>query len=56
MTLDSRVDMQDTFPRLVSLGRFHRRAFRLKHTANTPLRIEALEMGVEQGKYAEGSS
>ena len=50
------VDMQDTFPRLVSLGRFHRRAFRLAHTANTPLRLEALEMGVEQGKYAEGNN
>ena len=50
------VDMADTFPRLASLGRFHRRAFRLKHTANTPLRLESLEMGVEQGRYAEGNN
>ena len=50
------VDMQDTFPRLVSLGRFHRRAFRLAHTANTPLRLESLEFGVEQGRYAEGDN
>ena len=50
------VDMNNTFPRLVALGRFHRRAFRLAHTANTPLRLEGLEMGVEQGRYAEGDN
>ena len=50
------VDMNNTFPRLVSLGRFHRRAFRLAHTANTPLRISDLEFGLELGKYAEGNN
>ena len=50
------VDMSNTFPRLVALGRFNRRAFRLAHTANTPLRLESLEMGVVQGKYAEGNN
>ena len=48
--------MKDTFPRLVALGRFHRRAFRLAHTANTPLRLEAIELGVEQGRYADGDT
>ena len=48
--------MNNTFPRLVALGRFHRRAFRLAHTANTALRISDLEFGIELGKYAEGNN
>ena len=50
------VDMSDSFPRLVSLGRFHRRTFRLKHTANTALRLEGLELGLYLGKYSEGNN
>ena len=50
------VDMQNSLRRLVSLGRFHRRSFRLRHTANTPLRLEAFEMGLYLGKYGEGDN
>ena len=49
------VDMSNALPKLSALGRFHRRAFRLKHIANTPLRLEALEMGVILGKLSEGN-
>ena len=50
------VDMSNSFPRLVSLGRFYRRSFRLAHTANTPLRLEGMEMGIYLGKYSDGNT
>jgi hypothetical protein len=34
---------------LTRLGRDRRRAFEVRHTDNTPLRLEALEMTVEKG-------
>lgn len=46
------VDMQDSDPYLTGLGSFTRRAFRLKHTANTPLRLEAMEFGLNAGEYS----
>ena len=46
------VDLNSANPKLTGLGTFKRRAFRLKHTGNVPVRLEALEMGVDQGTYA----
>lgn len=46
------VDMSNSENWLTRLGIFKRRAFRLQHTANTALRLEALEVNVEQGHYA----
>lgn len=48
------VDLANATPRLHALGRFVRRAFRMTHTANQPLRIFAIEVGVDGGYYAEG--
>lgn len=43
------VDLNDDFPYLGRLGAFRRRAWRLVHVANQPLRVEALEVLIEEG-------
>ena len=45
------LDMANSLPQAFALGSFKRRAFRLKHTANTPLSIEAIEMDISGGAY-----
>jgi hypothetical protein len=43
------VDLTDDFPYLGRLGAFRRRAWRVTHTHNMPLRIEALELLMDLG-------
>ena len=49
------VDLSKTNPSLYALGRFQRRAFRLKHTGNVPLRIEGLELNISENSYEGGN-
>ena len=49
------VDMSHSVPFLSRLGSFIRRAFRLKHTANTALRLESLDADVEGGGLRGGN-
>ncbi len=49
------LDMSDTHPTLYNLGMSAKRAFRLKHTANTPLRLSAFEFHVSGGGYSGGN-
>ncbi len=43
------VDLADPYPNLTRCGRFRRRAFILSHSANTPMRLEALDIELEAG-------
>jgi len=43
--------LTDDFPAFHRMGSFRRRAFKLKHTLDQPLRVESLEC-----VYTEGSS
>lgn len=45
------LDMQNSHLFLKRLGSFRRRAFRLKCTGNTPMRLDYIEVEVEQGDY-----
>ena len=45
------LDLNNIHNFLHRLGSFRRRAFRLMHTVNTPLRLEAIEVEIEQGDY-----
>jgi hypothetical protein len=47
------LDMSKNDPRLTVLGSFTRgRAFRIKHTANLPMRLGSLEFGITGGDYS----
>lgn len=46
------VDLSDR-PMLTRLGSFQRRAFRYEFDANAPMRLEGLEVELEQGGYGE---
>ena len=46
---DRPIDLNDSFPIAQQLGHFRRRAFRLRHSENKPLRLEALEVIYETG-------
>lgn len=48
-TVHGTVDLSDARPRTTRLGQFRRRAWALSHSANTPMRIEALAGNVEIG-------
>jgi hypothetical protein len=43
------VDLTDDFPYLGRLGAFRRRAWRVTHTHNMPLRVESLELLLDLG-------
>ena len=49
------LDMSKSNPTLYSLGSFKRRAFRLKSSANTPIRIEGMEFDLSEGTYVGGN-
>jgi hypothetical protein len=49
------LDVNKQNPTAYNLGSFTRRAFRVKHTANTPLRLESLELFVSGGEYIGGN-
>lgn len=44
------VDLSRKRPRLTQCGSFRRRAYHLRHVANTPLRIRALELQLDLGE------
>jgi len=46
---DRPIDLNDSFPIAQQLGHFRRRAFRLRHSENKPLRLEALEVVYDTG-------
>ena len=48
------LDTSKSYPSLYNMGSFQRRAHRLKHTANTPLRLEGIELSVSLGDYQGG--
>jgi hypothetical protein len=43
------MDISATPSRLFRLGQFRRRAFHLRSTSNTPIRLEAIEVVVSMG-------
>jgi hypothetical protein len=43
------IDMSDDYPAFQRLGSFRRRAWKLKHIANQPLRLESLELIYDEG-------
>jgi len=43
------IDLTDGFPATQQLGSFRRRAFRIRHADNKPLRLEALEVTYDTG-------
>lgn len=43
------IDITSDFPWTRRLGKFRRRAFRLTHTDNTPLRLEGIEVDINNG-------
>jgi len=43
------IDMNDDFPAFQRLGAFRRRAFKFEHTANSPLRLESVEVVYTEG-------
>ena len=45
------VSMNDVNPQLTRLGSSRRRAWKLTHTDNTPLRLEALEVTYTVGEH-----
>lgn len=45
------IDLSDSRPVLNHLGSFRRRGYKLTHTADTPLRLEALEMDLTLGSH-----
>lgn len=45
------ISLSDSFPAFHRLGAFRRRAFKLKHSSNNPLRLESLEC-----EYTEGTN
>jgi hypothetical protein len=45
-TTSRQVDLSEQSPRLTRCGAFRRRSFILSHSANTPMRLEALEFGL----------
>ena len=45
------IEMSDSYPAFQRLGQFRRRAWKLKHTANQPLRLESLELIYEEGTH-----
>ena len=49
------IDMSKPVMREHALGSFVRRAFRLKHEANTPFRVQSLEFGVSLGGHSMSS-
>ena len=46
---DRPIDLNDSFPITQQLGHFRRRAFRLRHSENKPLRLESLEVVYDTG-------
>jgi len=44
------VDLYQEHPSLSRLGGFRRRAFKLTHTANQPMRINSLEADINMGR------
>lgn len=44
------VDLSDSRPNLTRLGTFRRRSFTLTHSANTPMRLEALDFDITEGR------
>lgn len=49
------LDMSEMYPTAYHMGAFRSRAFRFKHTANTPLRVEALELVYSGGHFQGGN-
>lgn len=43
------LQLSTTFPFIRNLGQFRRRAFRITHTDNTPLRLEGVEVDINNG-------
>ena len=43
------IDLVDTLPAFFRLGQFRRRAFRIRHSNNMPLRLESLEVSYDKG-------
>lgn len=43
------IDLSDGYPAYQRLGSFRRRAWRIRHTGNAPLRLEALELVYDEG-------
>lgn len=48
------LDMSKTHPAAYNLGACKRRAFRLRHTANTPLSLDSLELELSLGSHTGG--
>lgn len=48
------LDMSKTHPTAYNLGSFKRRAFRMKHTANTPLSLDTIELEISLGSHTGG--
>jgi len=46
---DRTIDLTDGYPATQQLGSFRRRAFRIRHADNKPLRLEALEVTYDTG-------
>lgn len=45
------IDLTDNYPNFARMGAFRRRAYNLKHTENTALRLEALEVTYKEGDH-----
>jgi hypothetical protein len=43
--------LDDSYPTIKKLGQFRRRAFKLEHTSNYPLRLESLEVCFKEGLH-----
>ena len=43
--------LDDSYPTIKKLGQFRRRAFKLEHTSNYPLRLESLEVYFKEGLH-----
>ena len=43
------IDMSDGYPAFQRLGSFRRRAWRIRHNTNMPLRLESLEVVYDEG-------
>jgi len=43
------IDLTDDYPNLQRLGSFRRRAFKITHSLNQPLRLESLELSYKEG-------
>ena len=48
---DKQIYLTDDFPNFARLGCFRRRAFRIEHAINYPLRMESLEITFQEGEH-----